>query len=101
MWPIGAHCSGLSEENLHQTQEEFILGAPAAVGQTAVGESCKSPLLKVTDVLGESPVVKPRFNGVQLVCLVDSGSKVKTIAKAMFETYFLTTYSLTTVVQCG
>lgn len=37
------------------------------------------------DVVGESPVMKVRFNGVELACLIAMGSQVMTIARPIYE----------------
>lgn len=54
-------------------------------GRTTGGEAQVSPFLEVMDVVGESPVMKVRFNGVELACLIAMGSQVMTIARPIYE----------------
>lgn len=49
-----------AREKLCWMQEGLNLEAPAGMGQTAGGESPNSPLLEVTDVVGEYPEVKAK-----------------------------------------
>lgn len=46
-------------------KERFKLSLPELMRQTGGGESFISPLLEVTEIEGESPVVTVTFNGVE------------------------------------
>lgn len=91
VWPRGASSPRLSEKGSRWLLERVKLGSPAYVRRTVGGESHSSPLLEVTDVIGESPVVKVSLNGVEIACLIDTGSQITTIARPAYEAHFPTT----------
>ncbi|XP_069800966.1 uncharacterized protein [Dendropsophus ebraccatus] len=84
----GAPSQKLPQPWLCQQQERFKLVPPAIEGRIAGGSTGLCPLLEAMDLVGESPVVRAKFNGIELSCLLDTGSQVTTMARKVFETYF-------------
>lgn len=73
----------------------MIVGVWSATSRIACGQRQTAGegthiclFLKVTDIVGGTLVVRAKFNGVELTCLIDRGSQVPTIARPVYEAHF-------------
>lgn len=72
----------IPEEGPHWPLERFKLGSHAVGRQTTGGGAHTSPFLVVNYVVGRSLVVRVKFNGMEIACLIDMGQQVRPVYEA-------------------